>query len=110
MAAFKSLIKTNFSTEVLRSLSLFITFCFHKSSASRPLRMKKSTVHLQRQNNSSSPTNLSNGSFSKANQSSKREIGVSLLEIYSEVLCEATNTVNITKFARTITNKVINIQ
>jgi hypothetical protein len=38
---------------------------------------------------------------------SKKQLGVKILEMYTRLLCEPTNVVDIRKFAKTVTNKVI---
>ncbi|KAH0538184.1 hypothetical protein FGG08_005200 [Glutinoglossum americanum] len=110
MAAFKSLVSSNMSSDVLRSLSLFITYALHKSDhqPARTLRSRKSTLQI-RQKAATSParsgtiTQFQPGTNS--NTLSRSQIGVKVLEMYSELLCEETGTVNIKKFARTVTNK-----
>ena len=117
MIAFKSLVSSNMSSDVLRSLSLFITYSLHKidHQSARTLRSRKSTLQI-RQKAATSPARL--GTTPQAPSSglpqpgtnpsglSRTQIGVKVLEMYSELLCEETGTTNIKKFARTVTNKV----
>ncbi|KAF3939581.1 hypothetical protein ABW19_dt0201372 [Dactylella cylindrospora] len=102
MAAFKSLISTNFSAETLRSISLFITYALYSGAPVRSLRQKKSTFQLKRTDTNSaySPTSSSRRDFGL-----KRQVGLLMLEMYTELLCESSSTTNIMKFARTVTNK-----
>lgn len=115
MTAFKALIKTNMSADVLRSLALFITYSLHKNNPARPLKVKKSNVQLRRQGTlGSNPT----GSVSlvppvkvvndlSVDGFTRQQIGVMVLEMYQELLFEDGNsTGNLKKFARTVTNKV----
>ncbi|KAF3933653.1 hypothetical protein ABW20_dc0101023 [Dactylellina cionopaga] len=103
LAAFKSLISSNFSAETLRSLSLFITYALYSGKQVRGLRQKKSTFQLKRTDSDSySPV-----SSVKRNMDFglKRQVGLMMLEMYSELLCESSSTTNIMKFARTVTNR-----
>jgi len=118
LTAFKALIKTNMSADVLRSLSLFITYSLHKNNPSRPLRTKKSNAQLRKQGTGPSSGGagpklgyltpvgvagelLDDGGFTR------QQIGVMVLEMYHDLLCEDGNgTVNLKKFAKTVTNKV----
>lgn len=116
LIAFKALIKTNMSADVLRSLALFITYSLHKNSPTRPLRAKKSNVQLRRQGtlgtggpgfsgtNLAPPVMVNNMNFEGF---TRQQIGIMVLEMYQELLFEDGNsTGNLKKFARTVTNKV----
>ena len=112
MQAFKAIVKTNMSADVLRSLSLFITYSLHKHNPSRPLKVKKSNVQLKRQGTALTDTgSASNGGTGyelKKDEASRQQIGVMVLKMYAELLCDDDpSAVNIKKFARTVTNKVI---
>ncbi|KAI9715083.1 MAG: hypothetical protein M1812_006201 [Candelaria pacifica] len=112
--AFKSLIECDMSAETLRSLALFITYALRKSSGSitRPLRVKQSSIHI-RQKNEQSPARLSvpkladirGNDMGSAAGLSQVHIGVEILRIYCELLCDGKGTSNLKKFARTVTNK-----
>ncbi|KAI9773758.1 MAG: hypothetical protein M1839_001990 [Geoglossum umbratile] len=116
MIAFKSLISSNMSSDVLRSLSLFITYALHKSDRqpTRTLRSRKSTLQI-RQKAATSPARSSTTTQTPSpglaqpgatpRGLSRAQIGAKVLEMYSELLCEETGTANIKKFARTVTNK-----
>jgi beige protein homolog 1 len=117
MIAFKSLVRSNMSSDVLRSLSLFITYTLHKSDrqSTRTLRSRKSTLQI-RQKATTSPARPGTAAqppssglpqlSTNTSGLSRTQIGVKVLEMYSELLCEETGTTNIKKFARTVTNKV----
>lgn len=106
MRAFKALVKTNMSADVLRSLSLFITYSLHKNNPSRPLRIKKSNVQLKRQAAAENTSLLLVGGVKK-DELSRQQIGITVLNMYAELLCDDDpSMVNIKKFARTVTNKV----
>lgn len=111
MASFESLVKSNYTAEVHRSLALFATYAFHTtwSSVSRtpkPLLLpsRSSTPSIARR-----PTLEPVGSAS-ANSSKflrKKQLGVKILEMYTGLLCVKGNLTDIRKFAKTVTNKVI---
>lgn len=108
MVAFKALVKTNMSADALRSLSLFITYSLHKNSPTRPLKVRKSNVQLKRQA-AVEVTNpyLQPGGDLKSDELTKQRIGIMVLKMYAELLCDDDpSAVNIRKFARTVTNKV----
>ena len=107
MMAFKALVKTNMSADTLRSLSLFITYSLHKHSSTRPLKIRKSNVELKSQTavDAGNPQQL--GGDIKSDEFRKQRLGVMVLKVYAELLCEDDpSAVNIRKFARTVTNKV----
>lgn len=111
MDAFETLVKSNLSPEVMRSLSLFITYAFHLVPVSaartpRPLSAisRPSTPNLLRRptiDGSGASTPVSGIKFL-----TKKQLGIRVLSLYSEILCEKDNLNNIRKFAKTVTNKV----
>lgn len=111
MGAFEALVRSNLSQEVMRSLSLFITYAFHLpvSMGSRTPRLslatsRSSTPGPFKRGATDGPDNnsLSSGSRSV----SKKQLGTKVLSLYSRILCERGNFNNIKKFAKTVTNKV----
>ncbi|KAI9774489.1 MAG: hypothetical protein M1835_006031, partial [Candelina submexicana] len=112
--AFKSLIECDMSAETLRSLALFITYALRKSpgSSSRPLRAKQSSIHLDQEQERSSARlkgpksrELRGGVTGSPAGLSRVHIGVEILRIYCELLCDRKGISNLNKFARTVTNK-----
>ncbi len=110
LAAFESLIQCNFNAEVHRSLALFMTYAFHSTPGSLPRTPKpfsapsrSSTPGITRR-----PTAEANGSGVSGSPRAltKKQLGTRILEMYTRLLCEKGNVVNIRKFARTVTNKV----
>lgn len=112
LEAFEHLIKCNFNSEVHRALALFLTYSFHSTSASLP-RTPKPLSAISR---SSTPglgivrrptpdvaTADANGQISYL---TKKQLGKHILGMFSNLLCEKGSTVNIKRFARTVTNKV----
>lgn len=111
MGAFEVLVASNFSQEVMRSLSLFITYAFHSQPSSlprtpRPLSAisRSSTPVPRRRGTPTDPTSAAVASGLKF--LTKKQLGVKVLSMYSRILCEKGNTTHIKKFARTVTNKV----
>ncbi|KAI9828211.1 MAG: hypothetical protein M1819_004596 [Sarea resinae] len=116
MKAFKSLVSCNMSAEVLRSLSLFVTYALHKT----PAPLTKASLNRRGTTKSEAgsrenihkrpslaipvvkpPTPISPSS----DELPRTHLGIKVLEMYSELLCNESGTSNIKKFARTVTNK-----
>ena len=111
--AFTSLVKSSLSAEIFRSLALFITYAFRKptASASRSPMSKHGTVSARPTLISATPkrptlTAAVDGKQNPKSPLTKQQVGISILEMYADLLCERGNTVNLKKFARTVTNKV----
>lgn len=116
--AFKSLLRFNMSAEVLRSLSLFVTYCLHKTGS----LTSRSRSPGDRNSQAGTPVPRSPGPGSGRlwtaslmllnndghNELSRVELAVMVLSIYTDLLCAGPDTGNIKKFARTVTNKVCN--
>ena len=98
---FDLLFPSAMSAEVLRSLSLFITFAIHHKNS--PLPKRKSTRKETRlrlvQSESQEP------SVNTTTYLSRFDIGVEMLRFYSHVLCSPADDALIRKFAKTVTNK-----
>jgi hypothetical protein len=112
--ALTSLVKSNMTSEVFRSLSLFITYAYHKpaTSATRTPKGKSGTLPSRSTSISSGPRRptvnvLFDGKDVISTSMTKRELGNKILEMYAELLCEKGSNSNIKKFARTVTNKVL---
>lgn len=112
MGAFEVLVTSNFSQEVMRSLSLFITYAFHSPASSlprspRPLSsISRSSTPAPRRTRTPTDASLSGASPSGLKFLTKKQLGVKVLSMYSRILCDKSNTSHIKKFARTVTNKV----
>ncbi|KJZ75824.1 hypothetical protein HIM_04648 [Hirsutella minnesotensis 3608] len=109
MGAFGALVKSNLSQEVMRSMSLFITYAFHT-----PLTMPRTPKYAFAISRSSTPGPLKRASGEVSRTQTppvgskmlpKKQLGKRVLSLYSEILCEKGNVNNIKKFARTVTNK-----
>lgn len=115
MEAFEILVKCNMTTEVYRSLALFITYAYHQPTASTS---NSRTPRIGSGTSSTRPTSSYNGSQRplvvaqldssevKPTTLTKRQLGSKVLEMYTALLCDKGNTANIKKFARSVTNKV----
>jgi len=105
----EQLVRCSYNTEVHRSLALFITYAFHSPARSLP-RTPKSASLIDNPSGSilpRKPTFYSNGTAEGAVRTlTKREVGVRILSVYTELLCTKSNTAIIYKFAKTVTNKV----
>ncbi|KAF6829390.1 beige beach domain-containing protein [Colletotrichum musicola] len=110
MTALEHLVKCNYTAEVHRSLALFITYAYHSPTASlvrtpRPISAitRSPTPGFARRAtfDSNSSSNTSASRFL-----TKKQLGAKILGMYSDLLCEKGNRANISKFARTVTNKV----
>ena len=101
MRAFKALLPTAVSAEMLRSLALFITYSLHKTKFS--IQAKKSLRLDVRPKNSIG--NGAEGSDSEGVNLTRFQIGVEVLKLYSDFLCVKDDLTTIKKFAKTVTNK-----
>ncbi|KAJ2992766.1 hypothetical protein NUW58_g2057 [Xylaria curta] len=106
--AIEQLVRCSYNTEVHRAIALFITYAFHSPVRSLP-RTPKSTsyldpsagaVYLRRP-----MTNSNRTAEGAARTLTKKETGVRILSVYTELLCEKGNLAIIRKFAKTVTNK-----
>lgn len=113
--AFKVLLQINFNGENSRSLSLFVTYALHDNRASyakRTLRPKTSTLRLRK----GTPPNITSSSPSRSASPSQdpslppglplAELGVAILRLLAELLCDRANYNEIMRFAKNVTVKV----
>lgn len=113
LEAFAVLVLGSLNPEVHRSLALFVTYSFHKpsTSASRTPKAKFGTVNNPRPG-PSTPKRLPINTVLDRNVDapspvmSKRELGRGVLQMYTNLLCEKGSTINLKRFAKTVTNKV----
>lgn len=108
LTALENLVKCNYNTEVHRSIALFITYAFHTPPASRPRTPKPGSAPLKTKNLSTLRRPTLEGETAAARNSpylTRKAIGIKILEMYSQLLCERGNLMIIRKFARTVTNK-----
>lgn len=102
------------TADVLRSLSLFITYALHRHNPLRTLKIKKSNISLRRPGTRDSTTSNSFkssifpslGQFNEEDCYTRQQLGVKVLEMYHDILCEdANSTANLKRFAKTVTNR-----
>ncbi|KFA60535.1 hypothetical protein S40285_07586 [Stachybotrys chlorohalonatus IBT 40285] len=109
MDSFKALVVSNLSQEVMRSMSLFITYAFHTPPSSTARTPRPASVISR----SSTPAPIRRPAFDMANGNSgtnartaiKKQVGVEVLRMYTDILCARGELAHIKKFARTVTNK-----
>ncbi|OBT91582.1 hypothetical protein VE01_10403 [Pseudogymnoascus verrucosus] len=110
--AFTVLVLGSLNPEVHRSLALFVTYSFHKPSTSalRTPKAKFGTVNNPRLGLSGPKrppinTSLDGNVDAPSSVMSKRELGRGILQMYTDLLCEKGSTINLKRFAKTVTNK-----
>ncbi|RWA05054.1 hypothetical protein EKO27_g10050 [Xylaria grammica] len=105
--AIEQLVRSSYNTEVHRAIALFITYALHSPARSLP-RTPKTTSYLDQSTGSVQlrrPTINSSRPAEGGRTLTKKETGVRILNIYSQLLCEKGNIAIIRKFAKTVTNK-----
>lgn len=109
MKTVEELVRRSYNTEVHRTLALFITYAFHSPSGSRtrkPSVSNRARTPSQSLSRKSMP-DLGAASQNSAKNATKKEVGKNILAMYSRLLCERGNMAIIRKFAKTVTNKVL---
>lgn len=113
--AFKALLKCSVSSDILRSLALFITFALQESRTlvNRPLRassgarqLKKAPTQPLLSHSAPSTRPMTPSLQAESEKLSKKEVGVRVLEAYAAFLCDDASATEIKRFAKTVTNKV----
>jgi beige protein homolog 1 len=114
LEAFSTLLRCNTSAENLRSVALFVTYALQDGRAF-PGRTSRLHKNGQRQSNNQTPVVPRIDPFARLSDSpaeanhndlSSHEVGVRLLQMYTEFLCDTTSLESIKKFAKTVANKV----
>ncbi|KAB2571271.1 Beige protein-like protein 1 [Lasiodiplodia theobromae] len=112
--AFKALLKCSVSSDILRSLALFITFALqeNRTLVNRPLRsgsnarqMKRAPTQPLLSNSSPSTRPMTPSLQTESEVMPKKELGVKILEAYAAFLCDDASATEIRRFAKTVTNK-----
>ncbi|KAL7621392.1 beige protein-like 1 [Parahypoxylon ruwenzoriense] len=103
----KSLVKCNYNTEVHQSLALFITYAFHPPSRLISRTPKPTNRPVSRGVSARRPSHTNGTSRDDVRSLTKKSVGIRLLDMYSQLLCEKGNLAIIRKFAKTVTNKVL---
>lgn len=101
LSSFRSLIESNLSPDLLRSLALSITYTLHKPKAPPSLQKKKSIRFAPA---SSRPG--SSKSSDSDNYISAIALGKEMMRLYASILCNPIDPAPLKKFAKAVTNKV----
>ncbi|KAF2004172.1 beach-domain-containing protein [Amniculicola lignicola CBS 123094] len=114
LEAFKTLLQINFNGENARSLSLFITYALHDGRAAyakRTLRPKASALRLRK----GTPPTMSPGTTPRSASPGQdplmppglplAELGVLMLKMLADLLCDESGFGEIVKFAKNVTGK-----
>jgi len=113
MGAIESLVRCGYNTEVHRTIALFITYAFHTPSRSLPRTPKPGIPAgtLTPMIPARRPTlETNNGAQGTVTLLNRRQIGIRILEMYCQLLCEKGSDAVMRKFAKTVTNKVLDSQ
>ncbi|KAH8662222.1 WD repeat and FYVE domain-containing protein [Xylariales sp. PMI_506] len=108
MTALENLVKCSYNTEVHRCLASFITYAFHTTLGSLPRtpRPPSALSKTRTQPMPRRPTSEINlPAYKGLPLLTRKHVGVRILEMYSQLLCEKGNVAIIRKFAKTVTNK-----
>jgi hypothetical protein len=114
LEAFSALFKCNTSKDNLRSIALFVTYALQDNRAF-PSHVNRQHRNSQRHSNgqvasdtpTSTPRSNSPAQLPKTpNDLSRHEVGVQVLEMFTEVLCNTESVEPMKKFAKTVANKV----
>ncbi|CAK7229586.1 Beige protein-like 1 [Sporothrix curviconia] len=123
LKSFESLVRCNYNAEVHRALALYITYALHTPPTAnlprtpRPLgaagRSSASLAGSMPRRHTGESSSGAGGSESSSSLAvagtaktlTKKQLGVRILKLYEQLLCEKGTVANIRKFARTVTNK-----
>jgi hypothetical protein len=111
LEAFSTLLRCNTSGDNLRSVALFITYALQDSRAfpARSIRANRNSHRLSSSHlpisQSSTPRSTSPGNDLSEHDLSNHEIGVRVMQMYTEFLCDTASSEPIKKFAKTVANK-----
>ncbi|KAI9375761.1 hypothetical protein BJX61DRAFT_548791 [Aspergillus egyptiacus] len=97
-SAFRSLLESCLSADLLRSLALFVTYSLHKPKESNGLQKKKS---IRFRSNTAQSTTASG----KVTSVSATRVAIEMLRTYCSLLCDTQELGPIRRFAKTVTNK-----
>lgn len=99
VSAFRSLLDSSLSADLLRSLALFITYAIHKPKPSAKLQKKRSLRFASRPDQSVLPFAI------PVKYVSSPRLAVEILRMYCSLLCNPDDPMPLKKFARAVTNK-----
>ncbi|OLL25615.1 Beige 1 [Neolecta irregularis DAH-3] len=104
METLKVLVKSNFSTDVLRSIATFITYSIRKGKLIRS-RSRSRAKSLRQQTKFSPRLNSNNPSVHRMDKRTYFEVGYQVFEMLAELVCDPIEDLYVKKFATTITNR-----
>ncbi|KAG9303640.1 hypothetical protein G9A89_018537 [Geosiphon pyriformis] len=110
VATLKIVVKYNFTTEVIRAIATFLVSTLNKPSANRrPLRrdssVKRSEPVSTLQINTNAFKMIIADVRTLPSDTPSRQVGVMLMEMLTDIVCDKLNPFYINKFSTTITNK-----
>ncbi|KAF1988710.1 beach-domain-containing protein [Aulographum hederae CBS 113979] len=115
LEAFKVLIQCSLSGDILRSLALYITFALqeHKMGTIRPARSRSTARQTSLSSRSKAlapelevPRSTSPVSMEEeSSEVSRLELGIHILQMYADLLCQPGSLHDLKRFAKTVTNK-----
>ncbi|CAK7567360.1 MAG: Beige protein-like 1 [Sporothrix epigloea] len=122
LKSFASLVRCNYNAEVHKALALYITYALYNPPATSPSQGLEPLKAIGRPSScsvSSMPCQKTGGTLSgtagsvssslagagRAKALTKKQLGVRILRLYEQLLCEKSAVANISKFAQTVTDK-----
>ncbi|KAF2104564.1 beach-domain-containing protein [Rhizodiscina lignyota] len=99
----ETMLRSNTSADILRALALFITYALHDARATTIKRNRTWPPNHGSHGSETSTPPLR--ALEDEPMMTHAELGVRLLEMYADLLCEKENTTEIKRFAKTVTNK-----
>ncbi|CAG8737438.1 10701_t:CDS:2, partial [Acaulospora morrowiae] len=111
VATLKIVVKYNFTTEVIRSIATFLVSTLNKPSLNRRVTRKdspfKNSVDMNFTNEDSgkSTQSIITDVRSLSVETMAKQVGVMVMEMLTEIVCDKLNPFYVNKFATTITNK-----
>ena len=113
LKAFEVVLDCGRSADILRSIALFITYVLKDTRSLSARSGRSSSVSSREQSRSGTPLsdigNLPHNKATRNNdvpaQISAKEVGVGLLGVLSSILCDPSSIHDISRFAKTVTNK-----
>jgi len=111
LKALRALVECSMSADVLRSLSLYITYALHQEEFTTSSRLRRNDAETNRDERFAESAAASAG-LDKLNESaqapgcvSRSQLGICTLQMLTDVLCSRAHDFHIKKFAKTVTNK-----
>lgn len=99
--AFQSLMESNLSPDLLRSLALSITYVLHRPKPPTSLNKKKSLRFVAPSSRPGSSKSTDSDKYL-----SSAALGTEMMRLYSTILCNPLDPAPLRKFAKAVTNKV----